>query len=331
MNILICSVGRRVQLIEYFKKELAKVNGNVIAVDCDRTAPALYHANSFEIVPRIVDPDYINQLKNICQKYNVKGILSLIDPELTLLASFKEEFEKEGIKVIVSDKNVVDLCFDKYLTYKFLEISNLPFVPTYLGLEKVNQDITSGKIKFPLIVKPKEGSAGIGVQKITDIDELEAFLQNNHNYIVQPFIDGSEYCVECYIDLETQKITSLFSKRKFNMRSGETDKSISVKDPVLNEIVEKLVDTLKPLGPVDIDFFKTDKGYLISEINPRFGGGYPYAYEMGHNFIEKIINNLKGVQNPGYIKYQGVYEEGETMVRYDHFTILKRDPVDMII
>lgn len=322
MNILICSVGRRVQLINYFKKELNKINGKVIAADCDPTAPALYHADLFEVVPRIDHPEYISVIKHLCKKYDINGILTLIDPELTLLTSYKSEFEREGVQVIVSDKKVIDICYDKYLTYQFLQDNDLPSIPTYIDLQLVIQDLNKGRLKFPLIVKPQKGSASIGVQKITNINDLKVFWETHPGYIVQPFMDNNEYCVECYIDLLTHNNTSQFSKRKFNMRGGETDKSIVVRDSALNQITKKLIESLKPIGPVDIDFFKTVDGYKISEINPRFGGGYPYAYEMGNNFIVNIINNLKGIPNIPVKEYLGEYEEGEIMVRYDHFAIL---------
>lgn len=322
MNILICSVGRRVQLIDNFKKEFNKIGGKVFAVDCDPTAPALYHADFFEIVPRIDHPEYISVLKSLCHKYNINGILSLIDPELSLLARYKDEFEKDGVHIIVSDEKVIDICYDKFLTHIFLESQGLPTVPTYIDLEKVKQALNEGKLQFPLIIKPRNGSASIGVQLVSKFKELQEVLETNQNLIIQPYMKGNEYCVECYIDLLTKENANLFSKRKFNMRAGETDKSIVVRDQELSHITDKLINVLKPVGPIDIDFFKTENGYMISEINPRFGGGYPYAYAMGHNFIEQIINNLKGISNLPYEKYTGEYEEGQTMVRYDHFVIL---------
>lgn len=322
MNILICSVGRRVQLIDCFKKELNQVGGKVMAVDCDPTAPALYHADLYEIVPRINHPEYISVIKDICKNFEIDAVLSLIDPELTLLASYKEEFERDGVRVIVSDKPVIDICYDKYATSTFLSEHELPFVPTYIDLEVVIEELNYGNLEFPLIVKPKNGSASIGVRKIANISDLQECMASHPDTIVQPLMTGNEYCVEVYIDLLTKENSNVFSKRKFSMRAGETDKSIVVRDATLHHITEKLINALQPIGPVDIDFFKTDEGYVISEINPRFGGGYPYAYEMGHNFIKNIINNLQGITNTPYPKYTGDYEEGKTMVRYDHFIVL---------
>ena len=212
MNILICSVGRRVKLIEYFKKELNQINGKVIAVDCDLTAPALYHADYYEVVPRITHPDYIHHIKSLCDKYNISGVLSLIDPELSLLASVKEEFEKAGIHVVVSDKEVVDICYDKYLTSKFLQYHELPYVPTYIDMEKVIAELNRGTLKFPLIVKPKNGSASLGINKVNSIKELKVYQDETEEFIVQPFIDGEEFGVDCYIDLINKETTNIFMK-----------------------------------------------------------------------------------------------------------------------
>lgn len=319
MNILICSAGRRVKLVEYFKEELNKKNGKVVAVDCDPTAAALHYADMYEVVPRINHPEYIQHLKRLCDKYKINAILSLIDPELTLLASYKEVFGSDGIKVIISDQDVVNICNDKYLTYKFLHDNGLPVVPTYVDIEKVMEDLENKSIDFPLIVKPQNGSASIGIIKVNSIKELKRFQEESKEIIIQPFISGEEFGVDCYIDLISREVVNIFVKRKISMRAGETDKSISIKDPELELIIEELIKELKPVGPIDIDCFKTEKGYVISEINPRFGGGYLHAHEMGQNFVKNIINNLTGISND---RDQGEYKEGMTMIKYDRFVFV---------
>ncbi|MFJ5713893.1 ATP-grasp domain-containing protein [Neobacillus sp. NPDC093127] len=319
MNILLCSVGRRVKLVEYFKKELQKINGKVVVIDCDPNAAALHHADFYEVVPPIDNPEYIHHIKYLCNKYKIRGVLSLIDPELPLLASYKQEFEKEGIHLMISDKDIVDICYDKDKTYKFLQANHIPTIPTYVGIDRVREDLKKCKINFPLIVKPKNGSASVGIHRVTSIEELRVFQDNQLDYIVQPLITGDEMGVDCYIDLHTKKAVNIFIKQKLKMRAGETDKSISVKDPVLKQMIEKLIGTLKPIGPIDIDCFKTDEGYIISEINPRFGGGYLHAHESGQNFIKNIINNINGSPNS---QHENDYTEGTIMVKYDHFMIL---------
>ncbi|WP_042348348.1 ATP-grasp domain-containing protein [Bacillus massiliigorillae] len=319
MNILICSAGRRVKLVEYFKQELHKIDGKVVAIDCSLSAPALHHADIYEVVPRIEHPNYLQCLKDLCHKYKIKGVLSLIDPELELLASWKEEFEEIGVHVILSNRNTVELCFDKYRTYSALRAKGIPIVPTYLSIKEVIDDVKSKKIQFPLIAKPRKGSASLDIHKITSLIELEKFNDLFDDYVVQPFINGEEYGVDCYVDLLSQKLTNVFMKRKIAMRAGETDKSIAIKDYELQQIIEKLINNVEFLGPIDIDCFKTNSGYIVSEINPRFGGGYPHAHEVGHNFIWNIINNLKGKSNENE---KVNYKEGSVMVKYDQLIIL---------
>lgn len=317
MNILICSAGRRVKLVEYFRQELQKINGKTIAVDCDPTAPALYQADAFEIVPRIGHENYIKHIKYLCHKHSINAVLSLIDPELTLLAGHKEEFAMDGIEVIVSDQNVVDICFDKYLTYQFLREQKIPIVPTFVEIGAVVDAVNEGGIQLPLIVKPRNGSASIGINLITNIKQLKEF--EGKDIVIQPYIEGDEYGIDCYIDFITNRPTNIFMKRKIKMRAGETDKSIAVKDSDLKELVEKLIEVLKPSGPIDIDCFKTGNAYVISEINPRFGGGYLHAHEMGQNFVKNIINNLRGKPNDDN---QSDYQEGTTLIKFDDYIIL---------
>ncbi|WML59313.1 ATP-grasp domain-containing protein [Neobacillus sp. PS2-9] len=320
MNILLCSAGRRVKLVKYFKEELKKIGGKVVAADCDPSAPALYLADSAEIVPRITHPEYIQHIKQVCKKHKINAVLSLIDPELSLLAENKIEFEKENINIIVSNKDVVNICFDKFLTYTFLTSHNLPAVPTYVKIDDILSEIEKNQIQFPLIIKPRTGSASLGISIIHSLEELHALWKDTGELIAQPFIVGDEYGVDCYVDFINYKTTNIFCKKKIKMRAGETDKSIAVNDPELLHLIEKTLNELKAIGPVDIDCFKTDSEYIISEINPRFGGGYLHAHEEGQNFVKNIVNNLAGMCNSVDI---GNYSDGSVMIKFDDVLILR--------
>jgi len=320
MNILLCSAGRRVKLVHYFKQELNKLGGRVVAVDCDPTAPALHFADISEVVPRMTDPDYLEIIMQLCLKYEINAVISLIDPELSLLAEHKEEFAEAGITIIVSDREVVDICFDKYRTYQLLQQHNLPGVPTFITMEEILSELQHNQLRFPLIIKPRRGSASIGITKINSIDELSSLWKENGELVAQPFIEGNEFGIDLYVDLINQRATNIFCKRKIKMRAGETDKSISFYDVNLVELAERVVTLLGAAGPIDIDCFQTENGYLISEINPRFGGGYPHAYEEGQNFVLNILNNLRGMGNTPEI---GNYSEGSIMIKYDDVLILR--------
>lgn len=322
MNILILSAGRRTKVVEYFKKEFNKVGAKVIATDCDRYAPALYFADKHIIVPRIDSEGYIECIMKICKEEHISGVISLIDPELELIAEHKKEFEKIGVKLFISDYDTCRLCFDKYAMFKFLESNGIPCAKTFISVDDFKAAKEKNQINFPVFVKPRCGSASLGINIVDNIKHLELLFELSDNLIIQEYLKGQEYGADCYIDAISGETVSVFVKKKIRMRSGETDKSVSFKDERLLEFLKEFILKLNANGTIDIDIFDVDGKWYISEVNPRFGGGYPHAYECGCNFPKYILNNIEGKVNKTDI---GNYDEGIVMMKHDTLTIMKEE------
>jgi carbamoyl-phosphate synthase large subunit len=73
-------------------------------------------------------------------------------------------------------------------------------------------------------------------------------------------------------------------------------------------------------GQIDIDIFDVKGEYYISEVNPRFGGGYPHAFECGCDHMTKILNNLGNKMNEKNI---GQYDENVYMMKYNEVMVRK--------
>lgn len=319
MNILIASAGRRTKLVQYFMNEFNE-DGKVIVTDCDNLAPTMHIGAKGYIVPRIDDENYIDEIIEICKKEDIDGILSLIDPELSLLAANKKKFEKIGVKVLVSDYEITELCFDKMRMFEFLQENGFKCARTYSDIEKFKLDLKDNKISFPVFIKPRTGSASLGINKVDNIKHLEILFELSENMIIQEFLDGQEYGVDVYTDFISKEIVSIFAKEKIRMRSGETDKAVSIKDDKLFGLIKEFVTKLCTLGTIDIDVFKVGNEYYISEVNPRFGGGHLLAYECGDNYPKYIKNNLNNKSN---IHNVGNYESNIYMIKHDILSIIK--------
>lgn len=320
MTILILSCGTRNKIIQYFKKEL-KGKGIVIATDSSELAPALYEADRHYVVPKINEEGYLETILSICKENKVKAVLSLIDPELSILAKHKEDFLKVGTKPIVSDYDLVELCFDKYKMFRYLERNNFPTVQSYDNKEEFYKDVNTGKIDYPVFVKPAKGSASINISKVSTKEEIEQLFARFDNLIIQEYMDGKEYGVDAYIDLISSEPVAIFIKEKIKMRAGETDKSVSVKNEALFELVSRFIKKTRFKGVIDIDIFEIDGEYYISEVNPRFGGGYPHAYECGVNIPKMIIENIENRTNKTKIKD---YKENVFMMKYNDLKIISK-------
>lgn len=320
-NILILSCGTRNKIVQYFRKALGG-SGKVIATDMSRFAPALYEADKFYIVPHISHPDYIDILFDICKDENIKGILSLIDPELSIISRYKKNFLDMGVIVIGSDYELCNRTLNKMDMFYWLKDNRYNSAESYSSKREFLRDYYKGKIDFPVIIKPICGSASSSVIKVNNMNEFDYHFIEENSLMIQEFMHGTEIGVDCYIDLISGELVSIFAKKKILMRSGETDKSVSFKDQALFDLVNDFVIKAGYKGQIDIDIFDVDGTYYISEVNPRFGGGYPHAYECGVDHMSLIRANLQGISNDSQI---GNYQENIVMMKYNDVLCVQLD------
>lgn len=317
INILILSAGTRNKIVQYFKKTLGE-NGKVIATDMSTIAPAIYEADKYYIVPRITEPGYIDIILDICKKENISGVLSLIDPELPLLAENEEKFKNIGTTVIGSSYELCERALDKMQMFQWLRSHGYNCAKSYVDKNEFFADVKTGKANYPVFVKPVRGSASIAISKVFDNETVDLLFDHSDNLMIQEYLDGQEVGADCYIDLLSGELVSVFTKKKIVMRAGETDKSVSFKDEKLFELIKKFVNESGWRGQIDIDIFEINGEYHISEVNPRFGGGYPHAYGCGADHMKLIVNNLNGIVNSGVI---GNYKENVYMMKYNEIMI----------
>ncbi len=319
MNILILSAGTRNKIVQYFRQTL-EGHGRVIATDMSAAAPAIYEADAYYLVPRITEPGYLERILDICKKEQITGVLSLIDPELSLLAANQNRFAETGVTVIGSEYALCERALDKMEMYHWLSGHGYACARSYDDPAAFFADVERGAVSYPVFVKPIRGSASIAIQKAYDRETVELLFRHQDGLMIQEFLKGQEIGADCYIDLVSGKLVSAFTKKKLAMRAGETDKGLSFRDPALFALIDRFVKESGWRGVIDIDMFDMDGTYYISEVNPRFGGGYPHAYECGVNFMARIVKNLAGEATAPAI---GDYEDGVLMMKYNEVMVRK--------
>lgn len=311
INILFSSVGRRVELVKYFDKARKKLNieGALIGIDLEETAPALNFVDRAYLVPKITDKNFINEVIKICKKENITIIIPTLDTELSIYSQNKVKIREEsGAEVLVSDEESIKIMRDKILTMEFLKQNGLD-VPVTLTLK----DVQEKNYKFPLFIKPLNGSSSFNNFKIKDEKELDFFKEYVPNPMIQEFIEGQEYCVDIFSDFNSNVIT-VVPKKRVAFREGEITKGKIVKDKEIIEVGKKLVKILKPKGEINFDCIKTkDNRVVILEINGRFAGGSPMSFEAGANSPENIYKLLLGET----LNYTEDYNENLWGLRFD--------------
>lgn len=309
INILLTSVGRRGYLVKYFKEVLGD-NGKVYVSNSSDISPAFNFADESVVTPLIYDAGYIDFLLAYCKEKNINAIISLFDIDLPVLSKNKQRFKEQGIDVIVSDPEIIEICNDKWKTYQFLKENNLNTVHTYIKLQDAIQDLRSNVIKYPVIIKPRWGMGSISVVEAENEEELKILYKMAINKIknsylkyesinnieeavlIQERINGREYGLDIINDLKENYQTTIV-KEKYAMRAGETDCAKVINNTVLKELGEKIGKKLCHIGNMDMDVFLVDDKPYVLEMNARFGGGYPFSHMAGVNLPKAIISWLK--------------------------------------
>lgn len=290
IRLLFTSVGRRIELVRAFKQaaERLGIDCVIYGADISDTAPALLFCDRQEIVCRISHPDYIDVIKGICERERIDGVIPTIDTDLLLLANNKEKIESTGAKVFISAPDKIAICRDKRFTADYFIKCGLKSPIPVDDIEKY----TSG---YPCFIKPKDGSSSINAYKVENYNDLVSYSRQIKDYIVQPFISGTEYTVDIFCDFDGKPIY-ITPRERIAVRGGEVLKTKILQDEKIIEECRALIKDYKPCGPLTVQLIRQEKtgdDYYI-EINPRFGGGAPLSMKAGADSAVALLKLLNG-------------------------------------
>jgi carbamoyl-phosphate synthase large subunit len=305
VNVLLTCAGRRNYLVRYFRQALGG-RGQVFAADASPHAPALQEADAAYLVPSVDHPEYIDVLRSLCREHSVRLLLSLNDLELPVLAQHRNAFADDGTIAVVSSPTVISTCFDKWATCRWLQSKNVTAPRTYTTLADAYQALERGQVRFPMTVKPRWGTASIGIHMARDREDLDLYYRvtqrelgqsmlsqvsepdGAHAILVQEGLEGDEFGLDIVNDLDGRYVCT-FVKRKLAMRAGETDRAITVASADLQCLGQRIGRALGHVGNLDCDIFVVDGTPYVLEMNPRFGGGYPFSHAAGANIPAAIV------------------------------------------
>lgn len=321
VNILFTSVGRRVELMEAFKKayNTLGLNGKIVGTDINPIAPALHAIDCPYIVPRNTSPDYIDTLVNLCKIENIDLIFPLIDPDIPLLSQSRDIIEKTEAKVVVIPHSSSMITTDKWQTYQFFRAIDILTPMSWLP------DNIPNDIEFPLFIKPRFGSASQNTFKVRNQEELAFFSNYVPQPIVQEYLDGPEITNDVLSDFD-ETVLSVVSRQRIEVRGGEVVKGVTIHNPAILESCVNIAQSLSSIGPITIQCMLKNGQAYFTEINARFGGGLPLAITSGINIPAIILAKQAGmdVDTPPI----GTYKTGLYVSRFDNAYFIEQDDSD---
>tara|TARA_B110000003_G_scaffold187967_1_gene186841 strand:- start:82 stop:1047 length:966 start_codon:yes stop_codon:yes gene_type:complete len=287
-NILITSAGRRVSLINAFKSTIIKLNidAKVFTTDLNPyyESPASHFADKSFKIGFFSDPNYIDDLLDICLRNDVKIVIPTIDTELILLADSKDIFKKNDINLIVSESKLIRTLDDKFET-------NIFFNNLYINTPQI---FKKDNLCFPVFLKPVNGSNSKGIYKAGNFNEIRPCDLESENIMILKYLDNStydEYTIDLYYD-KNFILKCVVPRIRLKVIGGESNQGVTKKNHIMNFVKQKFHFLKGAIGCLTLQLFinKSNPSDIYGiEINPRFGGGYPFSYNAGANFPEFIL------------------------------------------
>jgi len=187
INLLITSVGRRSYIVHFFKEYMDKID--TIHVSNSHRTIAFKDADFSVLTPMIKDAEYIPFLIDYCLKNKINAILSLFDLDIYILSKHKAEFDAINVSLLISDKDIVELCNDKWKTYQFLTLNGFKTPLSYLSIDEVFIALNNKIIQFPIIIKPRFGTGSIGLFEANDLEDLLFYTKKANQSIKKTYIN----------------------------------------------------------------------------------------------------------------------------------------------
>jgi carbamoyl-phosphate synthase large subunit len=300
--VLFTCAGQRVDIVGAF----GRAGATTVAADANPLAPALYHADRYELVPRIDDPGYVPTLRRLVGRHDVRLLVPLTDLDQAILARARDQLG--GALVLLPDADTVERLADKYLAHQLFVEHGIPSPPTWLSSE------VPADAAFPLLVKAREGFGSRHIYRAADRAELDFFLRYTPvESMVQACLGGDEFSIDVFCDLESRCLNAI-PRTMIESKGGESIKGMTIRDESLIELGRFVAETVRLVGPANVQCFREPDGsHLVTDINPRFGGGFPLPLAAGGRYPELALGLARGERPEPRL---GDFRDGVVMTRF---------------
>ena len=300
VTVVIGSAGRRLYLIDWFRRafESLGVDGRVVVTENDPTSASASYGDLTRIMPKYSDPAFAGALFDLVGELQPQLFISVNDYELLHLhvdSDLAEQVRQAGVLVPGVSADWQRGCADKLQMATMLTAIGVSTAPTVAGGDGEGLSaLVAGT--DDVVVKHRFGSGSSGLAIVPAAKAAEAVAESlltapaaaggapsADDVVVQPRLSGIEHGVDIVGALRAPgELAAVLARRKIRMRAGETDKAVTV-DPAPFDSNSVLIAHATGLtGLIDVDMFLDEDGRsTVIDINPRFGGGYPFVHLAG--------------------------------------------------
>ena len=276
-TVLFTCAGQRVDIVTAFRD----AGATAVAVDVNELAPALYAADRRAIVPPVADPGYVAALAALVEEHGAELVIPLADLDHRVLAARRDEI---GALVLLPGPDTISLCEDKFAAHSFFEANGLPTPPTWLP------DALPVDVPYPVLVKARRGFGSRHIYRAaTARSSTSIFAAPRSIRWCSRSCVGVEFSIDVFCDLDARCLNAI-PRTMIESKGGESIKGMTIRDADLVEHGRRVSEAMKIVGPANIQCFREPDGSLpVTDVNPRFGGGFPLPTAAGSRYPELAL------------------------------------------
>lgn len=290
LNILFLGGSKRVSIARMLKSagEALGVKIGIFSYELDPRVPIAIEGPVIEGL-RWNDPALLDHIHETVVDRDIDIIIPFVDPAVGVAARYRDRFG--NIFTPVGDTAHAELMFDKIAADEAFARAGIPRPEIVSG--------PNGLPCFPLIAKPRHGSASRGIAIVHSPDELRSYISSRPTHLLQRYIHrAEEYTVDCYISLDGD-IKVISPRRRGEVTGGEVTTTVTVEAPEIVELTEKSVKAMNLRGAVTVQFIidldDPARRPMIMEINPRLGGGVVASVHAGADIPHYLLADALGI------------------------------------
>jgi len=220
---------------------------------------------------------------------NVKGIIVSFGGQTPLKIS--RELEKNGLKILGTSSESIDIAEDRKKFGKLLDSINIPKPEYGTAKDPVSAKRTANLIGYPVLLRPSYVLGGRAMQIVYSDEQVERFFRDEaeasgeHPVLIDKFLEEArEIDVDAICDGKEVYIAGIMQHiEEAGIHSGD---STSILPPIsinkknlkqIKEYTKRIALELKVIGLINIQFAIKDNIVYVLEANPRASRTVPFV------------------------------------------------------
>ena len=291
VRTLVTGVGHPLGQNVYKALKMSRLPLRIWVMEANRFSVGMLWEEDRVLAPPARSENYASEFAAFLERERIEIVFFGTEAEPAVIRErFSDMTARFGTVFAISPADVLRIADDKYTTSVALAEAGLDHPASAPAEDGHAVRTVIERVGFPVIAKPRKGSASRGLLVIRDQDALDRGLPPG--YVVQEYLrpDDQEYTVGVYRCLDGRIATATVIRRHLDF--GLTYKGVLVTDPGIETYAVKVVEALGAFGPINVQLRRTDRGPVAFEVNPRLSSTTPIRAHFGVNEPEMAIREL---------------------------------------